>query len=216
MKRQFLKELNHELVLLKKAERKKYIDDYEEVILDKMENGITEEEAVSNLGDVKQLAKDILNSYAEQDGKTISNNKNYFNGMYMFYDGIVLTVSYLLAYYLCFKGIIGQNLISLSFSIYISALIYVIPVFLIIYYSFKLYTLKCTRDKITEIRNIILANVVGLFTFTFLLYLFRQFLFSRMMVAVFVCINVVLEIITRKFISNKTVDFGMKVWLHNK
>lgn len=49
MKKQFLRELNHELGLLKKEERKKYLNNYEEIILDKMENGITEEEAVSDL-----------------------------------------------------------------------------------------------------------------------------------------------------------------------
>lgn len=208
MKKQFLRELNHELGLLKKEERKKYLNNYEEIILDKMENGITEEEAVTDLGEVKQIAMDILNSYVELGGKTTSNNKNYFNRMYMIYDAMVLAISYILAYYLCFKGTFGErNFLSLPFYIYMSALIYVIPGYLIIYYLFKLYTLKCTQKKLREDGNIVLANVIGLLVFILILYLFRQFHFSRMMVAVFACINVILEIITRKLILTKLLIF---------
>lgn len=68
MKNHFLKALNLELRPLKKEECKKCLNDYEEIILDKMENGMTEEKAVSDLGSVKQLAKDILNSYVGLDG----------------------------------------------------------------------------------------------------------------------------------------------------
>lgn len=125
---------------------------------------------------------------------------------------MVLAVSYILTYYLCFKGTFGErNLLSLPFSIYMYAFIYVIPGYLIIYYLFKLYTIKCTQKKLREAGNILLANVIGLLVFILILYLFRQFHFSRMMVAVFSCINVMLGIITRKFVFNKTVDFCFKV-----
>jgi len=59
-KTQFLKSLKHQLRRLKRAERKKYINDYEEMISDMMENGMTEQEAISNLGDIKKISMEIL------------------------------------------------------------------------------------------------------------------------------------------------------------
>lgn len=65
-KAQFLKKLKHQLHNLKRSEREKYISDYEEMISDMMENGMTEQEAVSKLGDIKRISKEILeNSEAE-------------------------------------------------------------------------------------------------------------------------------------------------------
>ena len=58
----FLKGLNHELRGIEKQERKKYISDYEELIADMMDNGMTEEEAVAKHGDYKAVAAEILNS----------------------------------------------------------------------------------------------------------------------------------------------------------
>lgn len=58
----FLKGLNHELRGIVKQERKKYISDYEELIADMMEGGMTETEAVEKQGDYKAIATEILNS----------------------------------------------------------------------------------------------------------------------------------------------------------
>ncbi|MGN0390650.1 MAG: DUF3887 domain-containing protein [Wujia sp.] len=58
----FLKGLNHELRGIVKQERKKYISDYEELIADMMEGGMTEIEAVEKQGDYKAIAAEILNS----------------------------------------------------------------------------------------------------------------------------------------------------------
>lgn len=49
-KKQFLRELNRKLRTLEKSERRRYLDDYEEMIADMVEGGLTEEEAVSRLG----------------------------------------------------------------------------------------------------------------------------------------------------------------------
>lgn len=58
----FLKGLNRELRGIVKQERKKYISDYEELIADMMEGGMTETEAVEKQGDYKAIAAEILNS----------------------------------------------------------------------------------------------------------------------------------------------------------
>ncbi len=61
-KQEFLKKLKYELRKLKKDERKKYIDYYDEIILDIMDKGVSEEEAIKRQGNVAEIAKEILSS----------------------------------------------------------------------------------------------------------------------------------------------------------
>lgn len=72
-KAQFLKRLKRQLHNLKRSEREKYISDYEEMISDMVENGMTEQEAVSKLGNIKKISKEILENsevtYEWVDGK---------------------------------------------------------------------------------------------------------------------------------------------------
>lgn len=72
-KAKFLKKLNRQLYRLQRSERKRYLADYEEMLLELTENGMTEDEAILKLGDVKQIAREILNSsegkFAWIDGK---------------------------------------------------------------------------------------------------------------------------------------------------
>ena len=199
MKAQFLKNLNHELGALTKAERDRYVNEYEEIISDKVENGMTEEEAVSSLGEVKHIANDILRSYAEQSVKEDSSRKNHFNRLYAIFDAMVLIISFLLAYsYLV--SFRNEHLLVLPYTSYISALVYIMPIYLFIYYLFKVYTIECTRKKSSEVINIFLANIVGFFVLIFILYLFKQMHFPRILVFTFTCINTLFEIIARLFI----------------
>ena len=55
----FLKELRKRLKQLSKAERQQYIDYYAEMIDDRMEEGISEEEAVAVLGSADEIAAQI-------------------------------------------------------------------------------------------------------------------------------------------------------------
>lgn len=59
-KQEFLKKLNYKLRKLKKSERKKYIDYYDEMISDIMDNGISEEDAIERQGSVEEIASDII------------------------------------------------------------------------------------------------------------------------------------------------------------
>lgn len=61
-KRQFLQKLSRKLLELKKADRKRYLDDYEEMILDQIENGLSEEKAIAGLGDIDVIAREILDN----------------------------------------------------------------------------------------------------------------------------------------------------------
>lgn len=59
-KPEFIDELYHLLNPLSKSERQQHLDYYEEMIADRMEDGLTEEEAVAALGRPADIAAQIL------------------------------------------------------------------------------------------------------------------------------------------------------------
>ena len=61
-KQEFLTKLNRQLKCLKKTERKKYIEYYEEIISDIVENGESEENAIARQGKPEQIAREIENN----------------------------------------------------------------------------------------------------------------------------------------------------------
>lgn len=59
-KSEFLKELEKELIKLDEKERRSSLDFYGEIIDDKIESGMSEEEAVSQLGSVSDIARQTM------------------------------------------------------------------------------------------------------------------------------------------------------------
>ena len=59
-KQEFLKKLKYELRKLKKEERNKYIEYYDEIISDIVERGASEEEAIAKQGNIEKIARDIF------------------------------------------------------------------------------------------------------------------------------------------------------------
>ncbi len=59
-KQEFLKELRKFLKNIRKKEREDYIRRYDELLSDMMENGMSEEEAVHSLGNVKDIAAELM------------------------------------------------------------------------------------------------------------------------------------------------------------
>lgn len=62
-KEKFLKELEKKLAVLSEEERRDTINEYRDIIEEKVRHGKTEEEAVKEFGSVNELAKEILNAY---------------------------------------------------------------------------------------------------------------------------------------------------------
>lgn len=63
-KQEFLSRLAHDLYTVDENNLQKYIDYYSEMIDDRIEDGMSEEEAVNSVGDPSSIAKDILIDYA--------------------------------------------------------------------------------------------------------------------------------------------------------
>ncbi len=62
-KEKFLQELEKKLKVLSQEERQDILNEYEDIIAEKMKHGKTEEEAVKEFGDIKSLSEEILKSY---------------------------------------------------------------------------------------------------------------------------------------------------------
>ncbi len=63
MKEKFLKDLEKKLSILSNEEKQDIISEYSDIIDEKIKHGKTEEEAIKEFGDVKELSKEILKAY---------------------------------------------------------------------------------------------------------------------------------------------------------
>ena len=136
----------------------------------------------------------------------IKDNQRYLNRLHVVVDAVVTAASYLLAWWLMFGSRFSDKEIGvLDMGIYFSALYFVVPGYLILYYWNKLYTPKRVQRPENEILNIIRANLIGIILFLAGLYLANSIdrelqHFSRGMLALFAIINTISGILVRALI----------------
>lgn len=80
MKKKFLKDLEKRLEILSEDERKDTINEYSNIIDEKVKHSKTEEEAIKEFGNIDELAEEILKAYKINPnyGKNNSSNTNEF------------------------------------------------------------------------------------------------------------------------------------------
>ena len=133
----------------------------------------------------------------------IKDNQQHVNRLHVVLDGLVVIVSYALAWWLKLSGIFTNDHVGvLSFEFYMKALIFIVPLYLLLYYAFNLYTPKRVQGRRLELSNIIMANTVGILIvfagfFLVLSYTEEAKNFSRSMFAYFYIFNIVLEEVER-------------------
>lgn len=133
----------------------------------------------------------------------VKDNQQHFNRLHVVLDGLVVIISYALAWWLKLSGIFANNQVGvLSFEFYMKALIFIVPLYLLLYYAFNLYTPKRVQGRRLELSNIIMANTVGILIvfagfFLVLSYTEEAKNFSRSMFAYFYIFNIVLEEVER-------------------
>lgn len=135
----------------------------------------------------------------------IKDNQKSINRFHVVLDGLVIVVSYVLAWFIMIgSGLFVSKVEALRPGIYMAALILVVPVFLILYGIFHLYTPKRVQGRRVEFANICKANILGLLIFMTLLFMGSKnpfiYNFSRKMVIAFALINIILETVERNFI----------------
>ena len=118
----------------------------------------------------------------------------------------MVMLSYVIAWWIKFSsGIVNPEIGVLSFNFYMKALILIVPLYLLLYYAFNLYTPKRVQGRRLELSNIIMANTIGIlivFAGFFLVLSYSEDAknFSRSMFVYFYIINIILEEIERLFI----------------
>ena len=136
----------------------------------------------------------------------IKDNQQHFNRLQVVMDAVVVIVSYAFAWWLKFSsGFVDKEIGVLSFEFYMRALILIVPLYILLYYAFNLYTPKRVQGRRLEFSNIVLSNTVGLLIlmagfFLALSYSEQLKNFSRSMFIYFFMINIILEEIERLMI----------------
>ena len=96
--------------------------------------------------------------------------------MHVLLDILVTVVAYALAWFIVISGkVLPLDEGVLKPQVYFMALIFIVPIYLILYASFHLYVPKRIQGRRSELANICKANVIGLMVFTFVLFGLRRF-----------------------------------------
>lgn len=134
----------------------------------------------------------------------IKDNQKYFNRLQILLDGVIVAISYILAWFLKFWVFKDDNpaVGALSMEQYFNMLYFIVPGYLILYYMFHLYNSKRDTKTRYEISSIIMANGVGIGCFMIVQYLLKQMHFSREMLLIFVIANTVLMVLSRSIIHH--------------
>lgn len=130
----------------------------------------------------------------------IKDNQRIFNRLHVVIDGIVVAISYLFAWYLKFQsGLLNYDM-GLSNETYFRTLYFLIPVYLLLYQQFDLYSSKRVSGRKKEFFNIIKVNAIVLVGFVVVLYVINNPHFSREMIFIFGATNIIFETVVRNLI----------------
>ena len=128
----------------------------------------------------------------------IKDNQKKLNHIHVLLDAAVIILSYALAWFIIVSGkVVPLTVKVLKPQVYFAALIFIVPLYLVLYGCFHLYAPKRIQGRRSEFANICKANVIGLMLFTFILFGGRRFiihfgLFSTRMILAFFGINIIL------------------------
>lgn len=123
----------------------------------------------------------------------IKDNQKSLNHVQVLLDAVVTAVAYILAWFIIVSGkVVPLRGATLEPGPYFLALIFIVPVYLILNGCFHLYVPKRIQGRRVEFANICKANVIGLMLFTLILFGGRSFIvhlgyFSTRMLLVFFC-----------------------------
>lgn len=135
----------------------------------------------------------------------IKDNQTKFNKLHVVLDAAVTTISFLLAWYLRFySGLFRVDGGYLTLSAYVPTVLVLVPVYLLLYTVFRLYTPKRIQSRRSEFSNICQANILGFLMLNSVLFMvaenpyFRYY--SRIMLVIFLVLNILLQLLERGLI----------------
>ena len=134
----------------------------------------------------------------------IKSNQKRLNRMHVVLDALVIAGAYILSWFVTIKSGWFDTGGVLPDWFYMGALLVLVPLYLLLYTIFQLFTPKRVQGRRQEFANICKANLIGFLISGLLLYLtgknpyLREF--SRKLVIVFCAVNVTAETIERNLI----------------
>lgn len=151
----------------------------------------------------------------------IKDNQTRLNQLHVLLDALVIAAAYVFSWFITLKsGLFGADLEAgiLPTWFYMRVLVVIIPVYLLLYTVFHLFTPKRVQGRRQEFANICKANIIGLFLFGTILYLGRKnpYLreFSARLMAGFFLTNITAETLERNLI--RTVLRSMRAKGYNQ
>ncbi len=142
----------------------------------------------------------------------IKDNQKTLNRLHILMDLLIIVVSFLIAYYLRFYSFLTNLAIfkveSGTFyplSVYAQSLYALVPLYLFIYNSAKLYTPKRGKRRWAEFFHVSYSNFLGLAFYFFLLYMIGEDDISRMFLGMFTLINVILCTLARMMVAQALI-----------
>jgi Undecaprenyl-phosphate glucose phosphotransferase len=135
----------------------------------------------------------------------IKDNQRYFNRIHVLVDALVICVSYLLSWVFKFIILRDPRAEGLGFLEYHKVLILIVPLYLILYLAFNLYTSKRVQGRRLEGSNVFKANTIGLLIIMAGFFLLRGYNvyaqeYSKSVLLYFYVINIILEVLVRNLI----------------
>jgi len=104
----------------------------------------------------------------------IKDNQKIFNRLLVIIDAAITAASFMGAYFFKFYILMdGPVLGVLPVTDYLGLLVFIVPVYVLIYYMSGVYTPKRTVRKRFEIYGIIKANTIGIAALIIILYMIR-------------------------------------------
>ena len=105
----------------------------------------------------------------------LKDNEKNFSRLHMLIDAVVLALSYFLAWMIRFVGPMSATAVrTRSFQQYMLMLIFIIPVYLLLYQAFTLYTPMRMQGRRLVLANIVKANSLGLLILMFTFYMIDE------------------------------------------
>lgn len=147
----------------------------------------------------------------------IKDNQKYFNRLHVILDALVIVGAYAMAWFIRFESGIWEFFHAeesfvgrLDASVYFSALIFIVPGYLVLNHLFNLYTSKRYSSAKRDVANVIKANTIGVLLFITVLYVVDQKEFSRGLIFVFCGLNIIGQSGTRICIRKVLRSFREK------
>jgi Undecaprenyl-phosphate glucose phosphotransferase len=130
----------------------------------------------------------------------IKENQKYLNRLLVILDAASILAALTLSWYFRFiSGLINATE-HMTFKQYLFPVIFIAPIYLIIYGIFRLYTPYRTKNVFDEFRSVLKANVAGIFVFILILYLLKEIDYSRYLLFIFAVCNTLLTSLERSIL----------------